>query len=131
VGAALTFHLKSADLCRMKLLAVVAVSLAMCASAAAQTSRSAPRSERRAEAASQRQGCRTCERNSRGRIRRSTAARHEFQRAHPCPSTGAVSGACPGYVVHHVIALMRGGADAPSNMQWQTVADAKAKDRIE
>jgi hypothetical protein len=24
-----------------------------------------------------------------------------------------------------------GGADAPSNMQWQTVADAKAKDKTE
>ena len=23
----------------------------------------------------------------------------------------------------------RGGRDAPSNMQWQTIADAKAKDR--
>jgi hypothetical protein len=34
-------------------------------------------------------------------------------------------------VVDHVIALKRGGADAPSNMQWQTIADAKAKDRIE
>jgi hypothetical protein len=24
----------------------------------------------------------------------------------------------------------RGGADDPSNMQWQTVEDAKAKDRV-
>jgi hypothetical protein len=111
------FRLKSAYLYRMKLLAVVVISLGMCASAVAQTSRFAPRSERRDEAASQRQGCRTCERNSRCRIRRSTAARREFQHAHPCPSTSAVSGACPGYVVDHVIALKRGGADAPSNMQ--------------
>jgi hypothetical protein len=34
-------------------------------------------------------------------------------------------------VVDHVIALKRGGADAPGNMQWQTVAAARAKDRIE
>jgi hypothetical protein len=34
-------------------------------------------------------------------------------------------------VVDHVIALKRGGADAPSNMQWQTVEAAKAKDRVE
>jgi len=30
-----------------------------------------------------------------------------------------------------VIALKRGGADTPANMQWQTVAEAKAKDRVE
>jgi hypothetical protein len=27
--------------------------------------------------------------------------------------------------------LNRGGADAPGNMQWQTTAAAKAKDKIE
>ena len=27
--------------------------------------------------------------------------------------------------------LKRGGADGPSNMQWQTKADAKAKDKWE
>lgn len=36
-----------------------------------------------------------------------------------------------GYVVDHIIALKRGGADSPSNMQWQTKADAKAKDKWE
>jgi hypothetical protein len=30
-----------------------------------------------------------------------------------------------------VKALKRGGADEPGNMQWQTKAAAKAKDRIE
>jgi hypothetical protein len=34
-----------------------------------------------------------------------------------------------GYVVDHVIALVCGGRDNPSNMQWQTVADAKQKDK--
>ena len=34
----------------------------------------------------------------------------------------------PGYVVDHVIPLKRGGADAPWNMQWQTIAEGKAKD---
>ena len=33
--------------------------------------------------------------------------------------------------VDHVKALACGGADAPSNMQWQTVADGKAKDKWE
>jgi hypothetical protein len=27
--------------------------------------------------------------------------------------------------------IMRGKADAPSNMQWQTIEAAKAKDRVE
>jgi hypothetical protein len=30
-----------------------------------------------------------------------------------------------------VIALKRGGADTPANMQWQIVEEAKAKDRVE
>ena len=42
------------------------------------------------------------------------------------PSTGRTSGACPGYVIDHVVPLKRGGADAPSNMQWQTEAAATA-----
>ncbi|PYT04792.1 MAG: HNH endonuclease, partial [Acidobacteria bacterium] len=55
----------------------------------------------------------------------------EFERQTPCPSTGKTRGACPGYVVDHITALECGGADTSSNMQWQTVADAKAKDRTE
>lgn len=62
---------------------------------------------------------------------RSHAARTEFKRAHPCPATGQPRGACPGYVVDHVIPLCAGGPDAAHNMQWQTVAEAKVKDRQE
>lgn len=36
-----------------------------------------------------------------------------------------------GYVIDHIISLSRGGQDDPSNMQWQTKADAKAKDKWE
>ena len=75
--------------------------------------------------------CASCARNSHGRIRRSSTAKRQFQHSHPCPSTGKTSGACPGYVVDHVKPLKRGGADAPSNMQWQTKEAAKAKDKVE
>ena len=75
--------------------------------------------------------CATCARDSHGKIKRSPEAKRTFQRSHPCPSTGRTSGACPGYVIDHVQPLKHGGADAPSNMQWQTVAAAKAKDKVE
>lgn len=55
----------------------------------------------------------------------------EFKRENPCPATGERRGACPGYVVDHVTPLCAGGADAPINMQWQTVADGKIKDAEE
>jgi hypothetical protein len=34
-------------------------------------------------------------------------------------------------VIDHVNPLEGGGADAPFNMQWQTIADGKAKDKTE
>lgn len=62
---------------------------------------------------------------------RSSPAKAEFKRTHPCPGNGAPTGPCPGYVIDHVVPLACGGADAPSNMQWQTQAEAKAKDKWE
>lgn len=59
------------------------------------------------------------------------SARAEFQRHHPCPDTGKPRGPCPGYVADHIRPLCAGGADHPINMQWQTTAEAKAKDRVE
>ena len=69
--------------------------------------------------------------NRHGRTRRSAAAKDGFKREQPCPSNGRRSGACPGYVIDHVNPLACGGADDPSNMQWQTIAEGKAKDKWE
>lgn len=54
-----------------------------------------------------------------------------FKRTHPCPATGKIQRSCPGFVVDHIKPLCKGGPDRPSNMQWQTVAAAKAKDKWE
>jgi hypothetical protein len=62
---------------------------------------------------------------------RSRAVTREFQREQPCPSTGRTSGACPGYRKDHVVPLACGGPDAVSNLQWQTIAEARAKDTWE
>src|SRR5262245_55956256 len=49
------------------------------------------------------------ERDTHGRIKRSSSAKMAFKHSHPCPSTGKSSGACPGYVVDHVQSLKHGG----------------------
>jgi len=64
-------------------------------------------------------------RDSHGRLVRSEAAKGEFMR-----DTGYSHGR-PGYVVDHIVPLKRGGCDCPANMQWQTMAEAKAKDKWE
>jgi len=38
------------------------------------------------------------QRDAHGHIKRSQEAKDQFKKAHPCPSTGKSSGACPGYV---------------------------------
>jgi len=46
--------------------------------------------------------------------------------AHPCPYTAA-----QGCIIDHIKSLKCGGQDSPENMQWQTDADSKKKDRVE
>src|SRR5437588_8661650 len=60
-----------------------------------------------------------------GKIKRSAAARNAFMK-----QTGYPRGR-KGYVVDHIVPLECGGADVPANMQWQTVQEAKIKDRTE
>ncbi len=67
-------------------------------------------------------------RDVRGHISRSSVARRVFRATHPCPRTGETTSKCQGYVIDHVCPLACCGADSPSNMQWQTTAEAKAKD---
>src|SRR5580704_5827944 len=62
---------------------------------------------------------------------RSPEVTREFQQEHPCPSTGRTSGACPGYRKDHIKPLACGGPDAVSNLLWQTIREARAKDRWE
>ena len=65
------------------------------------------------------------------RIHRDHKAVAEFRRTTPCPATGKPEKKCKGFVVDHVVALACGGADRPANMQYQSIADAKAKDKWE
>lgn len=64
-------------------------------------------------------------RNGKGKIARSEEARRAFEK-----QTGFPKGR-PGYVIDHIVPLACGGADKPGNMQWQTTAEAKAKDKVE
>lgn len=65
------------------------------------------------------------QRDKKGRIKRSMAAKRKFMKLSGYPHGR------PGYVVDHIIPLKDGGCDCPSNMQWQTKAAAKAKDKWE
>lgn len=60
---------------------------------------------------------------------RSLRAEVLFRLANPCPATGQAYGPCKGYVIDRVIPHVCGGAEEPANMQWQTLAQARAKSR--
>ncbi len=64
-------------------------------------------------------------RDSHGKIARSPTEKARFKK-----QTGYPHGR-PGYVIDHIVPLKRGGADKVWNMQWQTKAAAKAKDKSE
>lgn len=56
---------------------------------------------------------------------RSSAVKRQFDKEQGYPHGRK------GYVVDHICALAQGGIDSPKNMQYQTLADSKAKDKIE
>lgn len=63
--------------------------------------------------------------------KRSQKAKNQFKQYHPCPATNKSKGSCPNYIIDHIKPLACGGADHPSNMQWQTKEAAKIKDKWE
>jgi hypothetical protein len=48
---------------------------------------------------------------------RSREVTREFQREHPCPSTGKASGGCPGYRKDHIIPLACGRLSRPRRLR--------------
>ena len=95
------------------------------ASATSRTAKSRPTPSKPTPQARPRSVSPLLSRNASGHIRRSEAVKRTFMR-----QTGYPRGRL-GYVVDHIKPLACGGSDAPSNMQWQTAAAAKAKDRVE
>lgn len=80
--------------------------------------------------------CGEPQRNLDGTIHRSVTVLHDYQKIHPCPSTGLTTGACPGWALDHVIPLACGGCDAIINLQWlknsiKSCAGTECKDRWE
>jgi len=69
--------------------------------------------------------CESCSRDSHGKIQRSEVAKRDFMKQSGYPNGR------PGYIVDHITPLAKGGKDVPSNMQWQTLAEARAKDKVE
>ena len=69
--------------------------------------------------------CTSCPRDAHGKIQRSEVAKHDFMKQSGYPHGRH------GYVVDHITPLAKGGKDVPSNMQWQTLAEARAKDKVE
>lgn len=62
---------------------------------------------------------------------RSYRAIKQFKLDNPCPATGRYKGSCEGYTIDHINPLSCDGLDTLKNMQWQTISDAKAKDKWE
>jgi hypothetical protein len=64
-------------------------------------------------------------------IVRSQAVLRQFQRLHPCPSTGKTTGPCKNWVRDHRWPLCAGGSDTLDNLVWSPKAEASLKDQWE
>ena len=67
----------------------------------------------------------TIKKDSKVRIKRSQAAKNDFKKQSGYPKGRY------GYVIDHIKPLKEGGCDCPENMQRQTIAEGKAKDKWE
>jgi hypothetical protein len=65
------------------------------------------------------------------RTPRDRAELRAFRSDNPCPATGLVGGACPGYRVDYMVALCAGGLDKQENMYWLTIGDHKWKKAVD
>lgn len=78
----------------------------------------------------------TPHRDADGTISRRADVLRAFKTIHACPSTGKLSGACPGWSMDHVVPLANGGCDSVVNLQWlphqiKSCAGKFCKDRWE
>ena len=64
-----------------------------------------------------------------GNLNRTASA--DFQRIHPCPSTGRNHGPCPAFQVALIIPAKCYGPVTPENMQWLSVDALKKKEKEE
>jgi hypothetical protein len=64
-------------------------------------------------------------------LARDPAQVRAFRKSNPCPVTQKTTGACPGFVVDHIVPLCFDGADLPGNMAWQEVRASYKKDVFE
>ena len=62
--------------------------------------------------------CGPPKRDANGTIMRSAAVIREYRSIHPCPSTGLLTGACPGWALNHTRPLACGGCDSVANLTW-------------
>jgi 5-methylcytosine-specific restriction endonuclease McrA len=69
--------------------------------------------------------------NDKSYLKRSATVKKHFKQQTICPATGTYTQKCTGYVVDHIIPLKCYGKDAVENMQYQTIAEAKIKNRYE
>lgn len=69
--------------------------------------------------------------NDKSYLKRSATVKRHFKQQTICPTTGTYTQKCAGYVVDHIIPLKCYGKDSVENMQYQTIADAKIKNRYE